>query len=107
MVPDQVQGANWNDSDVKSFNSDEISYHGDSDQEAAHNIEQFVDNAKAANRSLIARTKFLHLAQFVEALEGEPSTLEVFRAHMQREADQGRYPFTVLPPGSQEDFLDP
>ena len=84
-----------------------MSYHGDSDQEAAHNIEQFVDNAKAANRSLIACTEYSHLVQFMEALEGGPSTLEDFWAHMQREVDQGCYPFTLLPPGSHEEVMDP
>ena len=34
-----VCGANWNDSDVESFDSDKISYHGDSDHEAHHNME--------------------------------------------------------------------
>ena len=84
-----------------------MSYHGESDQEAAHNIEQFVENAEAANRSLIARTEFSHLVQFMEALECGPSTLEAVRSHMQREVDQGRYLFTVLPPGSHEESLDP
>ena len=102
-----VRGANWNDSDVASSNSDEMSYHSDSDQEAHHNITQFVANAEAANRLLIALAEFLHLVQFMEALEGGPSTLEAFWAHMQREADQGHYPFIVLPPGSHKEFLDP
>ena len=84
-----------------------MSYHGDLDQEAHHSIKQFVANAEAANHLLIALTEFLHLVQFMEALEGGPSTLEAFRAHMQCEADQGRYPFTVLPPGFHEGFLDP
>ena len=104
---DLVRNANWNNSDVKYFDSEEISYHGDSDQEAHHNVEQFVANAKAANRSLIALTELSHLVQFVEALEGGPGTLAAFRTHMQREADQGRYPFTVLLPGSHKEFLDP
>ena len=102
-----VRGANWNDSDVESFNSDKMSYHGDLDKEAHHNIKRFVANAEASNHLLIALTEFLHLVQFMEILEVGPSTLEAFRAHMQREADQGRYPFTVLLPGSHKEFLDP
>ena len=84
-----------------------MSYHGDSDQEEHHILEDFVANAEGANRSLIALTQFYHIVQFLEAFEGGPGTLVAFTTHLQREADQGRYPFIILPPGSHEEFLDP
>ena len=46
---DQVRGAKWNNLDVDEYDSDEVLYNGDSIQEAAHRIEQFVENAEAAN----------------------------------------------------------
>ena len=70
-------------------------------------LEQFVTNAERGNRSLIALTHYSNLVQFMEGLEGGPATLAAFTAHIQREADNGRYPFIVLPRGSQQEFLEP
>jgi len=104
---DLIRNANWNDPEVSSFESDVSSYHGDSVQEEHHALEQFVNNAERANRSLIALTQYANLVQFMEGLEGGPATLAHFARHIQREADEGRYPFIILPRGSQEEFLEP
>ena len=104
---DLVRNGNWENSEVESSESDDMSYHGDSIQEEHHIMEEFVTNAEQANRSLIALTQYSHLVQFMEALEGGPGTLAAFTAHLQREADVGRHPFIVHPRGSQEEFLEP
>ena len=75
---DLVRNGNWNDSEVESFESDDMSYHGDSVQEEHHILEEFVTNAERATRLLIALTQYSHLVQFMEALEGGPGTLAAF-----------------------------
>ena len=102
-----IRNPNWNDSEVSSFKSDVSSYHGDSVQEQHHALEVFVNNATRGNRSLIALTQYANLVQFLEGLEGGPATLAHFARRIQREADEGRYPFIILPRGSQEEFLEP
>ena len=104
---DLVSNGNWDDSDVELFESVESSYHGDSVQEEHHVLEQFLTNAERGNRSLIALTQYSNLVQFMEGLEGGPAILAAFATHIQREADEGRYPFIVLPRGSQQEFLEP
>ena len=107
LYGDLVRGGDWSNSDVEVYDTDEGSYHGDSVQEAAHYHQQFVETAEADNRSMIARTKFAHLVQFLLGSEGGTTTLEAFRAHLQLEGNAGRYPFPVLPVGAHEELLDP
>ena len=57
--------------------------------------------------SLTARTEYAHLVQFLGNLEGGPSVLQAFQVHLQRELDEGRYPFPVLNDDAHEAFLNP
>ena len=107
LYGDQVLGGNWINLDVEAHDLNGVSFNGDSVQEAANNIQQFVETSEAANQSLMARTEFVYLVQFLVGVEGGPSTLESFRAHLQREGDDGRYTFPVLPVGDHEELLNP
>ena len=107
LYGDLVRGGYWSDSDVEVYGTDEGSYHGDSVQEAAHNHQQFVETAEADNRSMIARTEFAHLVQFLLGSEGGTTTLEAFRAHLQHEGNAGRYLFQSFPLELTRSFWTP
>jgi hypothetical protein len=109
LYGDQVRNGQWDNSDGEAYDSDdsdESSYNGDSGQEDAHNFMRGEEAAEAANRSLIARTEHAHLVRFLGNSEGGPSVLQAFRVHLQRELDEGRYPFPVLN-DDYADFLRP
>ena len=107
LYGDQVTNGKWSNSDGKTYDSDESSYNGDSDQEADLNIRQFEEASEAANWLLIAHTEYAHLVQFLASSEGGPSTLQACRAHLQRELDEGRYPFPVFNVDTHEDLFNP
>ena len=107
LYGDQVRHGQWDNSDGEACDSDESSYNGDSGQEDDLNIRRDEEAAAAANWDLVARTEYGHLVQFLGNPESGTSVLQAFRAHLQRELEDGRYLFPVLNDDVHADFLCP
>ena len=109
LYGDQVRHGQWDNSDGEAYDSDESesSYNRDSGQEDDFYIRRDEEAAAATNRNLVALTEYGHLVQFLGNLESGASVLQAFRAHLQRELEDGRYPFPVLNDDVHADFLRP